>query len=313
MNQLVSIEQVRPANSPINELFLQWSFGNTCNWNCEYCPPFLHNNSIKWPNYESAINFLTNLFSHIKTSNHTIRLDFLGGEVTLCNYFLELTQYCWANNCKTSIITNASRTLRYWKEILPYISIVNFTYHPHHSNFSHYKEVVQLAVENECKIFCQFAAVPEFMDDIVEYANELNNNYPDVVTIIKPLFDKVNQTGNHFYNYSEKDFNIMFGPGPSKKIKDQRLTYSDGTIKYYGANEVLSYKLNNFKGMSCEIGTNLIIVDMHGNIRSGVCPQSQIIGNISDTVFTFPTDPTICHQNFCLNPLSLTVAKRVLK
>ena len=62
--------------------------------------------------------------------------------------------------------------------------------------------------------------------------------------------------------------------------------------------------------MYCEIGTNLIVIDMSGNIRTGVCPQGQIIGNISDTVFTFPAVPVQCIQNLCLNPLNLYVAKR---
>ena len=98
--------------------------------------------------------------------------------------------------------------------------------------------------------------------------------------------------------------------GPGTEIKDQVLTYEDGTTKFFGANEVLSNKMNNFKGMSCEIGTNLIVIDMMGRIRTGVCPQSQVIGNISDTVFTFPASPVECKQDLCLNPLNLYVAKK---
>ena len=311
MNQLLSIDRVKSPTEPQNELFVQWSFGNLCNWACEYCPPYLHNASFSWPSYESATNFLTNLFTHIKQSNNTMRLDFLGGEVTLCKYFPEILQLCWANNTRTSIITNGSRTKRYWSEILPFLSIVNFTYHPQHSDFTHYKEIIGMAIKENCKVFCQFAAVPQYMDDINSYAEELISTYNhDVVIIIKPLFDKINQTGNHYYKYSKEHLDNMFGEGPGETIKDQILTYADGTTKLYGSNEVLSYKLNNFKGMYCEIGTNLIVIDMSGNIRTGVCPQSKIIGNISDTVFTFPTDPVQCNQNLCLNPLNLYVAKR---
>lgn len=314
MNQLVSITPRKNPTEPLNELFIQWSFGNSCNWTCEYCPPYLHNSSFNWPSYESATNFLINLFNHIKQSNNTIRLDFLGGEVTLCKYFPEILQLCWANNARTSIITNGSRTKRYWGEILPFLSIVNFTYHPQHSNFTHYKEIVGMAIKENCKVFCQFAAVIDYMDDIVSHAEELISTYShDVVIIIKPLFDKANQTGEHFYKYTKKDLNIMFRDGPGEIIKDQILTYEDGTIVYYGANEILSNKMNNFKGMRCEIGTNLIVIDMSGNIRTSVCPQSQIIGKVSDTVFTFPTEPVICNQNLCLNPLNLLVAKRAVQ
>ena len=310
MNQLVSITPRKHPLDPENEIFVQWSFGNTCNWSCEYCPPYLHDSSQNWPTFESSMNFLTNLFSHIKNRNNTIRLDFLGGEVTLCKYFLNLIQYCRANNCRTSIITNGSRTIRYWKEVLPYLSIVNFTYHPQYSNFTHYKEIIKEAIEQQCKVFCQFAAVPDYMNDIVSYTKELKSIHNhDVVIIIKPLFDKVNQTGEHFYNYSKKDFKVMFGDSIGDPIKDQILTYEDGTTEYFGANEILSNKMNNFKGMSCEIGTNLIVIDMMGRIRTGVCPQSQVIGNISDTVFTFPTAPVECKQNLCLNPLNLYVSK----
>jgi hypothetical protein len=152
------------------------------------------------------------------------------------------------------------------------------------------------------------------MNDIKLYANELKSLYNhDVVIIIKPLFDKVGRTGNHFYNYSTEDLSLMFDEGPATVIKDQVLTYEDGTIKYYGSNEILSKKLNNFKGMLCEIGINLIVIDMHGNIKTGVCPQSQIIGKVSDTVFTFPASPVQCTQDLCLNPLNLIVAKRTIQ
>ena len=105
----------------------------------------------------------------------------------------------------------------------------------------------------------------------------------------------------------------MFDGKPAAVIKDQILTYEDGAIEYFGANEILSNKMNNFNGMSCAIGTNLIVIDMMGRIRTGVCPQSQVIGNVSDTVFTFPTDPVICNQDLCLNPLNLLVAKRAVQ
>ena len=313
MNQLLSIDPVKPPTEPQNELFIQWSFGNFCNWNCEYCPPDLHNNSVNWPSYESATHFLINLFNHIKNTNNTVRLDFLGGEVTLCKYFPEILQLCWANNARTSIITNGSQAIKYWIKILPFLSIVNFTYHPQFSNFTHYKEIVKLAIKENCKVFCQFAAMPKYMNDIKLYANELSSLYNhDVVIIIKPLFDKIGRTGKHFYNYSAEDLNLMFDDGPATVIKDQVLTYEDGAIKYYGSNEVLSNKLNNFKGMHCEIGTNLIVIDMHGNIKTGVCPQSQIIGKVSDTVFTFPATPVQCTQNLCLNPLNLFVKKEAI-
>jgi len=40
-----------------NVLQIEWTLGNTCNYNCSYCLPILHDNSFPWINLEKSKKF----------------------------------------------------------------------------------------------------------------------------------------------------------------------------------------------------------------------------------------------------------------
>ena len=47
-----------------NVLQIEWTLGNTCNYNCSYCLPILHDNSFPWINLEKSKKFIDKLHNH---------------------------------------------------------------------------------------------------------------------------------------------------------------------------------------------------------------------------------------------------------
>ena len=39
-------------------LQIEWTLGNTCNYNCSYCLPVLHDNSFPWIDLDESIKFI---------------------------------------------------------------------------------------------------------------------------------------------------------------------------------------------------------------------------------------------------------------
>ena len=42
-------------------LQIEWTLGNTCNYNCSYCLPVLHDNSFPWIDLDNSIKFIVRL------------------------------------------------------------------------------------------------------------------------------------------------------------------------------------------------------------------------------------------------------------
>ena len=98
---------------PDSPLQVQWSMGNICNWNCEYCPDYSKLGDNPWPVFENCENFLTQLFDHVKKIDKSVHIDLIGGEVTLYPQFKDLAKFINDNGASLSIFTNGSRTVRF--------------------------------------------------------------------------------------------------------------------------------------------------------------------------------------------------------
>ena len=61
-------EYIKLAHSnPTHEdwFVVNWCLGNTCNFECSYCPDDLHSGSIKWPEIEQIKQFMTRVAEQV--------------------------------------------------------------------------------------------------------------------------------------------------------------------------------------------------------------------------------------------------------
>lgn len=284
-----------------NNYNVQWSLGNTCNWSCEYCPTYLHNGSKSWPDKEVAFNFALKLIALKEENNLDMHLEFVGGEVTLCPYFIELCQFLHNSNVKIEMISNGSRTENWWTRCAPYLHKVNLTYHPHNTNPEHYRNIALLLKQYNVEVTSIIAFVPS-LREVCEtvYTRCVEHNIP---VYKKILVDKQHGTNSHFYDYNESDIDNL----NNQQLKEWEVV-EDDTVKFIHSNEVLSSELNKFKGMTCSLGQTGIVVDMHGNVRLSYCYQGQI-GNIQDEHLCIGQKQVTCKQEKCKHILDWRIPK----
>jgi sulfatase maturation enzyme AslB (radical SAM superfamily) len=318
--QLVEIKN----NSP-KTLRLQYELSNVCNYKCWYCFPGSNEGTVGWPDVDVVKNNLVTIIEfYFNNGIDEIQLNLLGGEPTLWKDLGELVKHvCEKSNYdrkkkKLLIIvkTNASRTLRWWKEYGHYFDHVGISIHHETVNLDHIVDVVEILLEkkvsvltavlmdhtawDKCKSMVDYlvATKTKFMvlagpihingettytEDQLKYLRVSRKRHSSFVTVIRHF--------NKFFTF--KKHIAIFDDGSKETIKADH---------YFILN-----KINNFFGWQCTLGTNFLYITREGSI-TGTC-RAKLYGmddyfNINDPDLKNKFHPTLqtvtCHRLDCL-------------
>lgn len=287
-----------------NWFVVNWCLGNTCNYKCSYCPEGLHDGSKKWPSLESIKSFITNTVKQV--SPKKVYVELTGGEVTLYKNFIEICKHCTELGAKVGLISNGSRTLRWWEENKKYFDHVCLSFHPEFADPDHFIEVIKI-LNNDVRTHVNIMMSPEKFDYCYAIANKVKN-LGNISMALQPL---IHNFGDTLYDYTAYQKNIFDKQHEliSRHIKftksfdyyrgAMKMVYSNNESKISSAHRFISLNENNWLGWKCYAGVEQIVVDMDGNIFRGWCNVGGNIGNITDKNFTISTDPVICNKSMC--------------
>lgn len=283
---------------------VNWCLGNTCNYSCSYCPSSLHDGSIKWPELEKIKQFITRVVE--QTHPRKVYFELTGGEVTLYKYFTEICQHCTELGAKVGLISNGSRTLRWWEENKQYFDHVCLSFHPEFAEPEHFIEVVKI-LHNEVRVHVNVMMAPDKFD----YCYSVADRVKDLGNISMALQPLIHDFGEVVFDYNDFQKNVFDRQHEliTKHIKfdktfdyyrgAMRLIYPDGTSEVSSAHRFISFKTNDWSNWKCYAGVEQIIVDLGGNIFRGWCRVGGKIGHIHDEDLLIPIDPVICNKTMC--------------
>ena len=281
---------------------VNWCLGNTCNFECSYCPKALHDGSIRWPELDTIKSFITKVKEH--HSNKNIYFEFTGGEVTMYKHFIEVCKFCTELGIKVGLISNGSRTIRYWEQNKQYFDHVCLSFHPEFADAEHFTNVVRL-LHNDIRVHVNVMMSPEKFD----YCFELANSLKDLGNISIAMQPLIHDFGEVLFDYTPEQQLVFENQWRliTKHIKftkpfpyyrgAMRMIKTDGTTTVQAAHKFIANKSNDWSGWKCYAGVEQLIVDMNGIIHRGWCKVGKHIGHINDTVLNLPTDPIICNKN----------------
>ena len=69
---------------------VSWDLSGKCNYQCSYCPSFLHDGQAGWPEWNTVEYFVQELNRQLPDKKICFR--FSGGEPTYWKYFLNLAK-----------------------------------------------------------------------------------------------------------------------------------------------------------------------------------------------------------------------------
>ena len=306
--KLISIE-----NKLEDYLYITYNFTSTCNFNCTYCWPAAHDGKFRFPNLEIVCNNFSHLLRSYNKGN--VRITISGGEPTLWPELGKFAKYLKENhNCRLTLNTNGSRTLRWWKEYCSYFDDIQISVHNKFAEIPHTIEVLdEIYSRQNIMVAAQMLMDPNNWDKSVDNVNQLvSHSTPWLVklmTLVDPLTGQImNYTDNQLEFLKNKNQKTppqdyiarMFETGKIVEESDVNavMTFDNSLVQPFDTFEILKNKWNQFKGWSCSIGNERLGIDASGNL-AGNCGEV-----VSDEKFNLHNKSFL--KNFTLEKINST-------
>lgn len=315
-------------------LDVAYSISNVCNYKCWYCGPELNSGSDRFPNdFETLTKNLDYILDIYRTkfNKKKIRINLMGGEPTLWRDIERFARHYHEQGCRINMPTNASRTLRWFKENGKYFDDIHVSVHYQFCNPDHLIEVLDY-LYNETDVLGNSSILMDLenWDKCQEIADKMIAHPTPWVFKVKPIFHNTNMlaysTEQLAYlrqkvqkrppeEYIEKQRSLGRIPN---KAPDVHVRYDDGSIGDYKTFDFFENDSYHFSGWKC----NTIVDRLGINTKQQIvafCGQKNAFNtteplNLLDKDFKskFSSDminPIICNQPSCTCPSDVRLSK----
>lgn len=292
--------------------FIDWKIHNVCNYNCSFCRPHHKDGSQRWFTIDKYKEYANKIIDACDGAPAWFLIT--GGEPTLYPDLLLLLEYLKSKNAMVGLISNGSRTLRWWKE-LQESHILNYLFITYHSeqtdNYQHVAEVLNLFHHDPIETTGFITHTIDSFERACVAREYLLNNTGAVISMIPMTFgefniyDKYNDTQlkklieNNRAHGKLRDTKILTNLPDQYKLNHMlKITFNKPGIVIEQDPQILKkYQQNNFYGWECKIGNDNMRIDYDIKYR-GTC---EVGGNqsLNDEKISFNTDYTICTSHGC--------------
>lgn len=322
MTYPIKIQSTKSADA----VEITWDITNSCNFHCRYCFPGANAGDFK---ITQNLDLLADNFHHLaeqyktKLGKDKIYLKFGGGEPTLWKDFGDFLARLKEqnNNLYLGVISNGSRTLRWWREYGHLIDNATLSLHIAEANLDHHIAVADILMELGKKVTVLVLMDPARWDECVSAVEYMKANckcrfFIEVKTVVDVPGIVITYTEKQ-REYLVKEIKQM--PGVLWFAKNISLIFN-GLIKKYPSRATLdngkvlkatvagyvSRGWNKFTGWTCDVGLDTLYIKWTGEMQ-GACGQCifdlDTSFNILDTDFVAKFDPkmvsSICQINRC--------------
>ncbi len=302
MTAVYPIRFVPKKPSPVNTV--EWMISNVCNYSCSYCAPHYHSGSERWLDFDTYKTTCDKIIS--ESGDKKVSFRWTGGEPTLYPRFIELLQYVKARGHYNSIISNGSRTLRWWRDLYSAdcVDLLYLTYHAEQtSDYDHIIDICNMFRDCNTLVIVGLTCPPQQYDRCVEAFNAIRDRTYAIINVMQ-----INDSGGMSkYTQIQREFLVknsaVVRPDPLYKkvvppivVGNMTLHYSDGTQHTDIVNYFIRTGQHNFKGWQCTAGQSLIRIE-------GTAVQRAVCGvgerwSITDPVL-FKKDTIECSSSSC--------------
>ena len=249
-----------------------------CNYSCWYCWPGAHAGTTKLPALSDlAKNNLRHIIKSLQGDNQLV-VKFSGGEPTIWQHIEDYSNFFKEEfNAKIEIITNGSRTIRWWKKNLDIIDYVAVSVHPLEADINHLVELGKLFLENN-KMHCmRVSVVPGSVDLVNTFAKKLTDNgiyvspkYLNLTYLENPPEEGSNV--EHWDPKMYKDEKIDREAFWNRKGKAKQIYIPDTQIETKQSKEKweklsLKYFEGDWRGYNCLAPAEYIFLNFQGKIQ----------------------------------------------
>ncbi|WP_298918334.1 radical SAM protein [uncultured Roseobacter sp.] len=296
----VRIDHSNPQHA--RTVLVDWMLGNACSYACSYCPKNLHDGSIRWQKTDDVLDLYRQMKGHyVDRLDKYVWLQFTGGEPTMHPRIIDLLRAASAMGFRVSLISNASRTVRFWHKIRDNLDSVILTYHNEFATLDHFVEVGNLLVD-QMNVHINVTMHPDRFDRTYEEAKALRAALPTATITLKPL-----RVGfeSELYEYTPDQRNRL-SKGVPTSIRSTSITprstmqasTPEGGQDTLRANDFILRGINNWRGFQCNIGLESLRIKGSGEVLRAVCGVGGRIGHLGSAV-ALPDQAIQCTKASC--------------
>jgi len=297
----------------INTIVVNWCLSNVCNYNCSYCPNYLHDSTTGWPDMKDVMSFCHKIIDHHESKN--IYFEFTGGEVSLWKKFPDVVSFLKLfPNVYTGLISNGSPGSIWWDEMTgsSRLDHVCLSFHPEKATrekVAHFIEVVETC-SKYMRTHINIMMHPDYFDRELEMADYLSRFIKNISIALQPLLVDFK---DELFNYSKEQLTILDRQHElyGSKIKhDKEWPIFRGAMKVLGgkkelvssAHRFIADGANRWTGWKCYAGVEQMVVDIAGRVWRGWCKEGGCLGTASACGvedIDIPNEPWVCNRDYC--------------
>jgi organic radical activating enzyme len=310
-DEAVALEHT--AAEQARNTLVEWMLGNRCTFACSYCPPELHDGSLPWISADVILPFLEEVRRHYSERlGRRVWIQYTGGEPTVHPDFARILAAGHAAGFRQCLISNASRTLRFWSDIVGAFDFAILTYHSEFAEFDHFLAVARLVSENH-PLHINVTMIPERFDDCLAAASRLHAALGDISIALKPLRKGF---GSELYPYDDEQKETMRRglparrePGAVLPRTTMTLRGRQGSARVVHANRLILDGLNHWQGWRCMAGLESLRIKPDGSVYRSVCGVGGRLGRVGEPI-AFPTTAVTCDRSACACISDILISKR---
>ncbi|MFD4356756.1 radical SAM protein [Nocardia sp. NPDC058518] len=295
--------RITPAEAAdTGRVVVEWIMSSVCNYACHYCPIYLHDNRVRWPDYDSVHRFVGTVVEHYR--GHDITFLLSGGEITLWPHLPRMAADLRAYGIDVAILSNGTRPLAWWNTHAPTFDHVLLSYHHERAEPEHFRAVVD-TIAATTSVDVNIVIDPTAFDTTMSLAATIqaDGNAPvhrkimfldgwarpadyspaQHVALTDGLATEVDQPGS-------REFALLKG--------DLDIEYLDGTHQVMTPSQIIDTGANSWPGWTCDVGAESLFIRFD-EIWPASCREGGPVGSIFDTNLRLPTAGVTCSATSC--------------
>lgn len=307
-----AIRHHEPSHARV--VLVDWMLGNSCNHACSYCPAALHDGSIGWQPRKHVIAFMDVLAEHYSAGlGREVWLQFTGGEPTMYPGFSEVMASSRARGFRQSVISNGSRTARFWRMATSLLDAVILTYHDEFADHGAFLQTCRI-VSKRLPLHINVTMHPDRFDEIRTKVDDIARAAPSASITLKPLRIGF---GTELYGYTQDQISQLSERISHPPVERCAFTprgvmeeiYADGATTQVRANDLILSGRNRWHGWRCEAGMESLRIKASGEILRSVCGVGGVIGRLGEPV-ELPLSSVSCTRDACACVSDILITKR---
>lgn len=303
---------------------VEWKLHDKCNYDCPFCGDENKKGLVGWQDLETNKKIVDSIAKACEGEPYWIQLT--GGEPTLYPNFIELVSYMKEKGAYTSLISNGSRTLRWWTALRDarVMDLIYMTFHSQqNADYKHLAEVSNLFLDEPTLIINPSTYTKDSVDYVLEGLDYLIENTGNIVTTnamdIVPYRIDEDTVGKEKFEKLVNHYNINLGKKfPQKKTcehipKNQmpldthaNVFYGDGSVETKNVIQMMKTGENRFEGWDCYAGIDTMNIEPGFKFRGG-CKRNKT--PFEPDSLTFFDEPFKCDVYDCYCAMDMITTK----